>query len=195
MLPISRDLRINERIRVREVRVIDDNGQQVGVVPIAEAIAMARERELDLVEVAPNAEPPVCRILDFGKFKYEQSKRDREAKKHQKQVVLREVRMKPKIDDHDVAFKTRTAAKLLNEGDKVKVSVMFRGREVTHPQIGRDLLDRIYGDLKELSVLEKSPSLEGRFMTMILAPGANAGKAKVTTVSDEKPAEVTSAEA
>ncbi len=156
---------------------------------------MARERELDLVEVAPNAEPPVCRILDFGKFKYEQSKRDREAKKHQKQVVLREVRMKPKIDDHDVAFKTRTAAKLLNEGDKVKVSVMFRGREVTHPQIGRDLLDRIYGDLKELSVLEKSPSLEGRFMTMILAPGINTGKAKVTAESDETPAEVTSAEA
>ena len=164
-------------------------------MPIADAIAMAREQDLDLVEVAPNADPPVCRILDFGKFKYEQSKRDREARKHQKQVVLREVRMKPKIDDHDVAFKTRTAAKLLNEGDKVKVSVMFRGREVTHPQIGRDLLDRIYGDLKELSIVEKSPSLEGRFMTMILAPGANAGKAPKAVETEEKPAGVNSAEA
>jgi translation initiation factor IF-3 len=124
------------------------------------------------VEVAPTANPPVCRLLDYGKFKYEQSKRDREARKHQKQVVLREVRMKPKIDDHDIAFKTRTAEKLLREGDKVKVSVMFRGRELTHPQIGADLLNRIYQQLKEVAAIEKQPSLEGRFMTMILVPGA-----------------------
>ena len=137
-----------------------------------QAIALARERGLDLVEVAPTADPPVCRLLEYGKFKYEQSKRDREARKHQKQVVLREVRMKPKIDDHDIAFKTRTTEKLLREGDKVKVSVMFRGREVTHPQIGRDLLDRIYQQLKEIAVVEKPASLEGRFMTMILSPGA-----------------------
>ena len=145
-------------------------------MPTQEALQLARERGFDLVEVAPTADPPVCRLLDYGKFKYEQSKRDREARKHQKQVVLREVRMKPKIDEHDIAFKTRTAEKLLREGDKVKVSVMFRGREVTHPEIGRDLLGRIYQQLKEIAVLEKQPSLEGRFMTMILTPGANATK-------------------
>jgi len=147
-------------------------------MPTIQALALARERGLDLVEVAPTADPPVCRLLDYGKFKYEQAKRDRDARKNQKQVVLREVRMKPKIDDHDVAFKTRTAAKLLGEGDKVKVSVMFRGREVTHPEIGRELLRRIYEDLKEVSVIEKPPALEGRFMTMILTPGAPSAKAR-----------------
>lgn len=141
-----------------------------------EALQLARERGFDLVEVAPTADPPVCRLLDYGKFKYEQSKRDREARKHQKQVVLREVRMKPKIDDHDIAFKTRTTEKLLREGDKVKVSVMFRGREVTHPQIGAQLLDRVYKQVKDIAVVEKQPSLEGRFMTMILTPGPNATK-------------------
>lgn len=137
-----------------------------------QALEYARERGLDLVEVAPTSDPPVCRILDFGKFKYEQSKRDREAKKHQKQVVLREVRMKAKIDDHDVEFKTRIVEKLLGAGDKVKVSVMFRGREITHPEIGRELLVRIHNQVKDASVVEKPPGLEGRFMTMILAPGA-----------------------
>lgn len=141
-------------------------------MPTAQALDLARERGLDLVEVAPTASPPVCRLLDYGKFKYEQSKRDREARKHQKQVVLREVRMKPKIDDHDIAFKTRTAEKLLREGDKVKVSIMFRGRELTHPQIGAELLDRVYQQLKDIAVIEKQPSLEGRFMTMILVPGS-----------------------
>jgi translation initiation factor IF-3 len=131
---------------------------------------MARKADLDLVEVAPNADPPVCRILDYGKYKYAQSKKEREARKHQHHVVLREVRFKPKIDTHDVEFKARTAEKLLREGDKVKVSVMFRGRELTHPQIGRDLLDRIYDKLKEIAVLERPPTMEGRFMSMILTP-------------------------
>ena len=131
---------------------------------------MARQAELDLVEVAPNADPPVCRILDYGKYKYEQSKKERDARKHQHQVVLREVRFKPKIDDHDVAFKTRTAGKLLREGDKVKVSVMFRGRELTHPQIGRDLLNRVLDSLKEIATVERPPTMEGRFMSMILTP-------------------------
>jgi translation initiation factor IF-3 len=151
--------------------LIDDEEGQVGIVPVQQALQMARDKGLDLVEVAPNAVPPVCRILDYGKFKYEQSKKEREARKHQHNVVLREIRMKPKIDDHDVDFKTRTVQKLLKEGDKVKVSVMFRGREVTHPQIGRALLDRIYERVKDLGTLEKHPSMEGRFMTMILAPG------------------------
>jgi translation initiation factor IF-3 len=141
------------------------------VVPTFEALQMARDRGLDLVEVAPTAVPPVCRILDYGKFKYEQSKKEREARKHQHNVVLREIRMKPKIDDHDVDFKTRTVEKLLKEGDKVKVSVMFRGREVFHPEIGRALLDRVYERVKEMSVVEKPASMEGRHMTMILAPG------------------------
>ena len=169
---ITREFRINDRIRVREVRLIDEENQQVGVVPLYEALQMARERGLDLVEVAPNAVPPVCRILDYGKFKYEQSKKEREARKHQHNVVLREIRMKPKIDDHDVDFKTRTVEKLLKEGDKVKVSVMFRGREVTHPQIGRALLDRVYERVKDVGTIEKPASMEGRFMTMILVPGA-----------------------
>ncbi len=168
---ITREFRINDRIRVREVRLIDEENQQVGVVPLYEALQMARDRGLDLVEVAPNAVPPVCRILDYGKFKYEQSKKEREARKHQHNVVLREIRMKPKIDDHDVDFKTRTVEKLLKEGDKVKVSVMFRGREVTHPQIGRALLDRVYERVKDVGTIEKPASMEGRFMTMILVPG------------------------
>jgi translation initiation factor IF-3 len=169
-LAISRDFRINERIRAREVRLVDDEEGQVGVVPLFEALQRAREKGLDLVEVAPNAVPPVVRILDYGKFKYEQSKKEREARKNQHNVVLREIRMKAKIDDHDVDFKARNVEKLLKEGDKVKVSVMFRGREVTHPQIGRALLDRIYERVKDAGTLEKPPMMEGRFMTMILTP-------------------------
>ena len=131
---------------------------------------MARQRDVDLVEVASGAQPPVARLMDFGRYKYEQSKKDREAKKHQANVQLREVRMKPKIDDHDVDFKTRTAAKLLKQGDKVKVTVMFRGREITHPQIGKNLLDRICGSLEDVALVEKDAMLEGRHMTIILAP-------------------------
>lgn len=139
-------------------------------MPVPQAIQVAREAELDLVEVAPNAVPPVCRILDYGKFKYEQAKKERDSRKRQKQVTLREVRFKPKIDVHDVDFKTRTAEKLLKEGDKVKISVMFRGREVTHPEIGRGILDRVSERLKDVAVIEKPPTMEGRFMNMILSP-------------------------
>ena len=131
---------------------------------------MARERDLDLVEVAPNANPPVCRILDYGKFKYEQAKKEREAHKHQKQATLREVRFKPKIGAHDIDFKTKVVRKLLDGGDKVKVSVMFRGREITHPEIGRELLLRVANNLSDLAVIERQPSMEGRFMNMYLAP-------------------------
>jgi translation initiation factor IF-3 len=131
---------------------------------------MARERGLDLVEVAPNATPPVCRILDYGKFKYDQAKKERDAHKHQKQAALREVRFKPKIGTHDIDFKTRVARKLLATGDKVKVSVMFRGREITHPEIGRALLLRVAEQLKDAAVVERQPMMEGRFMNMYLAP-------------------------
>ncbi len=150
--------------------IIDDEGHKLGVTPIAQALEMARERGLDLVEVAPNANPPVCRVLDYGKFKYEQAKKEREAHKHQKQVALREVRFKPKIGTHDVDFKTKVVKKLLEGGDKVKVSVMFRGREITHPEIGRELLLRISGNLKDSAIVERQPSMEGRFMNMYLAP-------------------------
>ena len=172
MPSISKEFRINDRIRTREVRLIDENNAQLGIVPTYQALNLARERGLDLVEVAPTAVPPVCRILDYGKFKYEQSKKEREARKHQKNVLLREIRMRPKIDDHDIDFKTRTVEKLLKEGDKVKVTITFRGREVTHPQIGRALLERIYDRVKDVGSIEKPALMEGRNMTMILAPGA-----------------------
>lgn len=175
-----------------EVRLIDENGAQVGVVKTAEAVVMARERHVDLVEVAPQANPPVARLMDYGRYKYEQSKKDREARKHQQNVQLREVRMKPKIDDHDVDFKTRTAEKLLKQGDKVKVTVMFRGREITHPQIGKNLLDRVLRSLDDIALLEKDASLEGRHMTMILAPDkkkiAARARAVVKTLTAEEEA-------
>lgn len=166
---------------MREVLIIDDEGQKLGVTPILQALEMARERGLDLVEVAPNANPPVCRILDYGKFKYEQSKKEREAHKHQKQVVLREVRFKPKIGAHDIAVKRRVVEGLLAGGDKVKVSVMFRGREITHPEIGRELLLGISRTLKDVAIVERQPSMEGRFMNMYLAPVPPKQEPKVKT--------------
>jgi translation initiation factor IF-3 len=152
------------------VLVVDDEGRKLGVLPVQQALEMARERGLDLVEVAPNAVPPVCRILDYGKFKYEQAKKEREAHRHQKQAALREVRFKPKIGAHDIDFKTKVVRKLLAAGDKVKVSVMFRGREITHPEIGRDLLLRVSEQLRDVAQVERPPLMEGRFMNMYLAP-------------------------
>lgn len=192
--PAPPEPRINERIRVPEVRLIDEEGHQVGIVKTAEALAMARERDVDLVEVAAQASPPVARLMDFGRFKYEQSKKEREAKKHQQNVQLREVRMKPKIDDHDIDFKTRTAAKLLKQGDKVKVTVMFRGREITHPQIGKALLDRVTASLDHIAMVEKDAMLEGRHMTIILAPdkkkmAAIARAAAAAAAAGQAPAE------
>lgn len=170
-----------------EVRLIDEEGRQIGVIRTAEAMTMARERDVDLVEVAAQASPPVARLMDFGRYKYEQSKKEREAKKHQVNVQLREVRMKPKIDDHDVDFKTRTAAKLLKQGDKVKVTVMFRGREITHPQIGKALLDRVQASLEDIASLEKDAMLEGRHMTIILAPDKKKMAAKARAAAAASP--------
>jgi translation initiation factor IF-3 len=136
-----------------------------------QALDRAREAELDLVEVAPQAVPPVCRLLDYGKFKYEQAKKERESRKGQHASVLREIRMRPKIDTHDLEMKARNAEKFLKSGDKVKVTVMFRGREMVHPEIGRALLDSIAEKLKGVSVIEKPPNMEGRFLSTILAPG------------------------
>lgn len=141
-------------------------------MPIGEALKLAKESGVDLVEVAPTATPPVCRMLDYGKFKYEQSKKKKEARKNQREVVLREVRMKPKIDEHDVAFKTRQVIKLLDGGDKVKVTIMFRGREITHPQVGLGLLQKVSKVLQDVAVIEKAPSMDGKRMIMILAPAS-----------------------
>ncbi|MEX2229463.1 MAG: translation initiation factor IF-3 [Dehalococcoidia bacterium] len=166
---MAKELRINERVFAPRVRLIRGE-EQLGIVPLAEAQTLAEQAGLDLVEIAPGADPPVCKIMDYGKFKYEQAKRERDSRRGSKQTELREVRMKVKIDTHDREFKTRTARKLLLEGDKVKVSVMFRAREITHPEVARELLDKFWEALKDVADLERSPGLEGRFMTMILDP-------------------------
>jgi translation initiation factor IF-3 len=159
----------------------------LGIVPIERAQEMARERDLDLVEVAPQAVPPVCRLLDYGKFKYDQAKKDRETRKGQHASVLREIRMRPKIDNHDLQMKARNAEKFLKGGDKVKVTVMFRGREMVHPEIGRAILDQVAEQLKDVSVIERPPNMEGRFLSAILAPGHV--KATKETAEDSGPAE------
>ena len=151
--------------------LIGDDGERLGTLSLPDAIARAREAGLDLVEVAPNAVPPVCRLLDYGKFKYEQAKKERDSRKSQHASVLREIRMRPKIDSHDLEMKARNAEKFLKSGDKVKMTVMFRGREMVHPEIGRGLLERVAEQLKEVSVVEKAPNMEGRFLSTILAPG------------------------
>ena len=161
---------MNERIRVREVRLIDENSEQLGVVATPEAMRIARERNLDLVEVAPMAAPPVCRLMDYGRFKYEQTKKEREARKHATNVELKEVRLRPKTDDHDIDFKAKAIQRFLEEGDKVKVTLMFRGREMAHPQIGRAILEGLAERVRGHGQVERMPLLEGRQMHMILAP-------------------------
>jgi translation initiation factor IF-3 len=156
------------------VRLIDENGVQMGIVPIREALGIAEERGLDLMEVAPNAVPPVCRIVDYGKFRYEQSKKDREARKHQKQAELKEVRLKPKTDDHDLDVKAKQARKFLLDGHKVKFTVRFRGREIFHPDIGREMLEQMAEELREVATVEQRPLMEGRALSLMLAPNAKA---------------------
>jgi len=150
--------------------VIDENGQQLGIMPTREALAMAQERGLDLVEVAPNATPPVCRMLDFGKYQYERAKRAREARRAQKRIEIKEIRLRPKTGEHDIAYKLRDARRFLQSGAKVKVRVRFRGREITHLDVGRELLDRIAEELSDIAVIEQRPSLDGRSLLMVLAP-------------------------
>lgn len=166
----SKDQRINEEIRVPEVRLIDEDGSQLGVISIDEALRIARTRETDLVEVAPNAEPPVCRLMDYGKFLYERSKREREARRSQKQTEVKEIRLRPKTGEHDIAYKIRDARRFLQRGAKVKVRIRFRGREITHPEVAKDLLDRIAEELSDVAEIEKSGEMEGRTMLMILSP-------------------------
>lgn len=171
---ISKDTpRINEEIRAREVRVVGPDNEQLGIMSAREALALAEERQLDLVEVASNGKPPVCRIMNYGKFRYEQQKRQKEAKKKQKIVTLKEVKLRPHIEDHDFYVKLKNAQKFIAEGNKVKVTIMFRGRELSHPELGQNLLVRFANELGELAITEKSPKLEGRNMTMILAKKGN----------------------
>jgi translation initiation factor IF-3 len=169
--PPERDTtRINERIRVPEVRVIDDEGAQVGVMQIADALEFAQTRELDLVEVAPEARPPVCRVLDYSKYKYEQAQKQKQARKHQQQITVREIKFRPKIAQHDYDTKKHHVERFLRHKDKVKITIMFRGREVTHPERGTAILDRLADELSELGVVEQRPMQEGRNMTMMMAP-------------------------
>ena len=169
-MPERDTTRINERIRVPEVRVIGDDGTQVGILKIDDALKLAQERDLDLVEVAPEASPPVCRILDYSKYKYEQAQKVKQAKKHQTQITIREIKFRPKIAPHDYATKRGHVERFLLHKDKVKVTIMFRGREVTHPERGTMILDRISAELEELASIEQRPNLEGRNMTMVLGP-------------------------
>ncbi len=167
---ISKDFRINEQIRVREVRLVDTEGAQLGIMPIKDALRIAEERQLDLVEIAPQAKPPVCRIMDFGKYKYEQSKKEKETRKKQKVMDVKEIKMRPNIEDHDFLVKVKNAERFLKEGNKVKVSIIFRGREIVHTQLGKQLLVRMADQIKDIGSIERQPKLEGKNMIMIITP-------------------------
>ena len=168
----EKGLRINEQIRVREVRLRDDEGEQKGIVPTIEALSMAKERSLDLVEVAPTANPPVCKILDYGKYRFETEKKLRDSKKKQKLLKIKEIRMQPKIGSGDLDFKSKHIQEFLNEGNKVKVTVRFRGRELAHTDLGLVVLQEVLKRLNDDYVVEKQPAMEGRFMSMTLNPKA-----------------------
>ena len=179
---ISREsLRINGEIHIREVRVTSATGEQLGIMPTREAMRLAEEQHLDLVEVAPKARPPVCRIMDFGKYRYEQQKREKEARKKQKVITIKEVKLRPNSEQHDYEVKLKHAMRFLGEGNKVKVTIMFRGRELSHPELGQEILDRVAEDLKDSIIVDRKPKLEGRNMIMIVAPKAaskNGGQKK-----------------
>lgn len=170
MLIRQERVRVNEGIRAKEIRVIGENGEQLGILPVAQALQLAQERELDLVEVAPTANPPVCRIMNYGKFQYQKSKRAHEARKHQKQAMLKEVKFRPRTDEHDYQFKKNHIVRFLSDGNKAKASLVFRGREMTHLEVGRRLMERLIDELKDISVLEKAPRMEGNILVAIFAP-------------------------
>jgi len=179
---------VNERIPAREIRLIDENGEMIGVMPPSHALEIAHERDLDLVEISPNAIPPVCKLMDYGRFKYEQAKKENEARKNQKTITLKEIRLSPRTDEHDVDVKTRKIQEFLADGDRVRVSVKFRGAELRHPDIGRKLLDGIAEVLKGTAVIERSPIMEGKMMSMIIsrAPGWEPPKKQVQTPASKK---------
>lgn len=191
----DRGPRINERIGVREVRVVTDDGEQLGVLPTREALAKARELGLDLVEVAPNSRPPVCRVMDFGRYKYEQSKKSKQARKKQHQVKIKEIKMRPKIETHDYEFKKKHIIEFLEEGEKVKVTLQFRGREMAHTDLGRKILDRLAKELVEIAKVESAPRQEGRIMVMMLMPHVSRKASRSLKASDKKNADAKNAEA
>ncbi len=166
----TREVRVNRRIKAREVRVIDPEGNQLGIMPLDDALNTAMEMDLDLVEVANKSDPPVCRIMDYGKFKYQQSKKSQESRKKQVIIHLKEIKLRPKTDEHDFQFKVRHMERFLKEGNKVKVSMVFRGREIMHPDIGEKILKRVIEFTKDLGIVEQAPKQEGRAMNMVLAP-------------------------
>ncbi len=181
----DRGPRVNYQIRITPVRVIDEDGEQLGILEVDEARRAAEERGLDLVEVAPNARPPVCKIMDYGRYKYEQAKKEKEAKKKQHQVTVKEMKFRPKIDDHDYAFKVDHVREFLEKGDKTKLTIMFRGREMMHPEFGEAILMRVKDDLADIAVVEQEPKLEGRNMTMVIAPARGVGKSRLKTEEEE----------
>lgn len=182
---ISKDWRINDEIRAKEVRLVGEDGEQMGIVATADALRIAEERELDLVEVAPSAKPPVCRFMDYGKFKFEQSKREKEARKKQKIISIKEVKMRPNIEDHDFQVKAKNARKFLSAGDKLKFTIMFRGRQITHPELGEKLCIKLAQELSDISAVEKQPKVEGRNMVMILVPKLDTDKTDKTEKSEK----------
>ena len=167
---IVKEAGINWDIRAPEVRVIDADGKQVGILPLKEAMKIAEEKGLDLVEVAPNSQPPVCRVMNYGKYKYQQNKRIQEARKHQTVIHVKEVKVRPRTEEHDFQTKLRHVKRFLDEGNKVKISILFRGREIAHPEFGKEMLNRFVEGVKDLTVIEQAPRLEGRNMVMILSP-------------------------
>jgi translation initiation factor IF-3 len=170
------NFRINNQIRAREVRLITETNENIGVVPLSRALEIAESKNLDLVEVAPDANPPVCRIMDFGKFRYEKERRERKARKQQKVIEVKEIQLRPKTDDHHIGFKIRDARKWIAEGMKVRVRIRFRGREITHADIGRARLEEFAAELKDLAVIEQAPNMEGSTMLMVLAPASDKKK-------------------
>ena len=166
------DLMINEEIRDREVRVVDQNGEQLGVMSGRDALALAEERQLDLVKIAPQARPPVCKLMDYGKYRFEQSKKEREFRKNQKVITVKEVRLSATIEDHDIDVKFKNAVKFLKDGNKVKVTIRFRGRQITHSEIGRQVMNEFAERIKEYGTVDKAPQIEGRNMSMFISPRA-----------------------
>ena len=166
------DLMINDEIRDREVRVVDQNGEQLGVMSSRDALALAEERQLDLVKIAPQARPPVCKLMDYGKYRFEQSKKEREFRKNQKVITVKEVRLSATIEDHDIDVKFKNAVKFLKDGNKVKVTIRFRGRQITHSEIGRKVMVEFADRIKEYGTVDKPPQIEGRNMSMFISPRA-----------------------
>lgn len=183
---ISNEFRINERIRVPEVRLVGPQGEQVGIVRVEQALQLAREQDLDLVEVAPDARPPVCKLMDYGKFKYENAQKARESRRNQSNTVIKEMKLRPKIDDHDYETKKGHVVRFLKGGDKVKITIMFRGREQSRPELGVNLLRQLAADVIEDGVIEQAPRQEGRNMHMVLAPTRKKSEARAQGAAEKQ---------